>query len=136
MTRRCVLLSIKPVFAALMYAGKKKFEYRRSQARILPGDTVLMYESSPLSLLTGWFTAGRVIIGSADQLPALEEESDIRQAVADYLKGARACTAIEVTEPHRWSNPLPLTTVLPGRRPVQSYAFVEVEEHGLFCRHQ
>ncbi len=136
MVRKCVLLSIKPDYASLMYAGRKRFEYRRIHARIHSGDTILMYESSPTSRLTGWFTAGQVVIGAPDQLQRLEDEPAIRRAVADYLEGARTCTAIEVIEPHKWTVPRSLTAVLPGRRPVQSYAFVEVEENGLFCDYQ
>lgn len=135
MSRRCVLLSIKPTYAAWMYEGRKRFEYRRMKVSVRRGDTILMYESAPVSRLTGWFTAGQVIVDIPDKLQTLEADLVVRRAVAEYLNAARIGTAIEVTNPQKWHAPRVLTDVFPGRRPVQSYAFVEVEDDGLLCDH-
>lgn len=119
-----VLMSIRPVLAEAIYRGTKLFEYRRVSARIRPGDRVLVYESRPMSCVSGEFRAGHVLKGPPSQLAALEPDPDIRALVEHYLRGTAAATAIEVLSPRRWDACVALSEFSPGTRPPQSYTFL------------
>ena len=50
-----IILSIKPKYAALIYSGKKTWEFRKSFAKSYPIDRVWLYETKPISKITGCF---------------------------------------------------------------------------------
>ena len=52
---KVLVLSIKPEYAAKIYSGEKRFEFRKAPPRNLNA-TYLIYESSPVSKITGYVT--------------------------------------------------------------------------------
>ena len=57
------LLSIKPKYGYAILDGKKKFELRKCIGKpINTGDLVVMYFSTPVKAIMGYFIAGKVII--------------------------------------------------------------------------
>lgn len=130
---RLVVMSIRPRFAKAIYSRTKQFEFRRVRTQLRSGDLVLVYESAPVSYLTGQFHVGKVVIGSPTDLIELEAEGTSRVAVQHYLLGAQVASAIEVLDPVRWREKVCFNEFLPGYRPPQSYAFVMERVNGVFC---
>jgi predicted transcriptional regulator len=95
-------LSIRPNFASALYDGSKRFEYRRRRVRLATGDRVLVYESAPVSAVTGEFSVGEVRSGAPDQL-VTESGVTLHGQEALYLHGAKTASMIEARNPVRWN---------------------------------
>jgi predicted transcriptional regulator len=122
---RTLLVSIRPAFAAAAYAGLKRFEYRRVQMNARRGDRILVYESRPISKITGEFRVGSVIVAPVRILRHLEPDPGLRHLVSAYLRGATVGTALEICAPNRWSEPShPHAFFGREMRPPVSYQFV------------
>jgi predicted transcriptional regulator len=121
-----IIMSLRPIFAEAIYQGLKHFEFRRVKVKIHGGDHVFIYESAPISCLTGEFYVGRVVTGNPNQVLNLEATLSSKIAAEQYLWGAKIATAIEVLLPQRWRQPKPLQAIAPGCRPPQSYTFIRV----------
>src|ERR1035437_3506082 len=61
MNNHALLISIRPRFAEMIFAGSKTVELRRVCPRISSGDLALVYVSSPTKELQGAFEVGKVI---------------------------------------------------------------------------
>jgi predicted transcriptional regulator len=122
--RTRVLISLKPEFAALIYCGSKKVEFRRGRMRVVPGQPVLIYETRPIAAVTGGFTIGRVLIGDPLSVAANEQDEAMRQRIVEYLKGATIATALEIENSYRLASPAALDVVTTLKRAPQSYAFI------------
>ena len=61
MNHRAVLMSIKPQYADMIFAGTKKVELRRVCPKIEQGDLVLVYVSGPRMALVGGFVVDGII---------------------------------------------------------------------------
>ncbi len=125
MGTRAILVSIRPDFAAAVYTGLKRFEYRRVRMNVRRADRVLVYECRPISKITGEFLAGRLIFAPVRVLTDLEPDPELRRLVSAYLRGASVGTAIEICAPKRWPRPCDLKTFF--RRdiaPPVSYRFL------------
>lgn len=121
---RDVIMAIRPALAASIYSGEKCFEFRRVRVNIRSGDRVLIYESSPVSRLTGEFVVGRLVVGTPYQVTTLERNHASRDAVRIYLLGARRASAIEILCPRRWASAIALSRVSANLRAPQSYVFL------------
>lgn len=62
-----VILSIKPVFANAIFAGLKKVEFRKSLFKENI-DCVLVYSSSPIKRIIGYFTIKQIVKDSPQRL--------------------------------------------------------------------
>jgi predicted transcriptional regulator len=67
-----VLLSIKPEFAEMIFAGTKRFEFRRSIFKNPDVKTIVVYASSPVRKVIGEFEIEAII---NDKLIALWEQT-------------------------------------------------------------
>src|SRR4051812_24384808 len=56
-----VLLSIKPEFANMIFAGTKKFEFRRAIFRNEEVKTVVVYASAPTKKIIGEFEIEKIL---------------------------------------------------------------------------
>lgn len=64
MSRKVVILSIKPKYARMIYDGIKRWEFRKAPPPV-PG-WVLLYESAPVSAVTGTVYLGARIQGESE----------------------------------------------------------------------
>jgi predicted transcriptional regulator len=129
-----LLFSIKPRFAAYIYEGTKQVELRRARPkRLKAGSIVLLYESSPTSLVTGYFTVRNVVEASicdiwdaSSALAALSEE-EFRQ----YYRGRPYGVAIFVKDVVQLTQPVSLDEMgpIPGAiAPPQSYRYLRLHD--------
>ena len=102
---RIFLLSIKPKYGNAILEGKKKYELRKCVSSVVrPGDLVIMYFSSPVKAIIGYFTAGNVIVSTPEELR--KRLSSMRDTGIDeedwmYVYGFRKVMAIEVRNPRK-----------------------------------
>lgn len=110
MASRKLLISIKPRFAALIFNGTKTVELRRQQPRVTTGDTVVVYESSPVMHVTG-----TAIVKAVESDTPRAIWLRFRKAVGiskreydAYFDGADQAVAIHLESPSPLSEPVSL----------------------------
>ncbi|RUN76458.1 hypothetical protein EJC47_10805 [Sphingomonas sp. TF3] len=117
-----LLFSVKPHYAAAIFEGRKVFEYRRSPPRrYLPG-VALIYETLPVSAVTGAVKVEEPFSLQANDIAELEPD------IAAYLAGARAPCAIPILVAKRFGTPIPFRALLArGVRAPQSWTYVATD---------
>ncbi|MEI9888011.1 MAG: hypothetical protein WDN08_16210 [Rhizomicrobium sp.] len=121
-----LLLSLKPRYAAAIFDGRKRFEFRRLAPRCAAPIAAYVYETMPCGRVTGSVTVTRIVTGSEAELLALLAPDD--PLLADYrayLAGARRPCALALARPVRFAAARPLAALLgAGARPPQSFCYV------------
>jgi predicted transcriptional regulator len=99
-----LLLSIKPVFAAAIYAGNKIYEFRRAvPRRAIPGPA-LIYETMPVGRVTGWTHITEAIPMVPNEAGELANPQDpFAGGYVYYLTGARSPCALALGFVSRFS---------------------------------
>lgn len=126
-----VLLAIKPKYAEAIYAGAKRWEFRKAPPPV-PG-WVFLYESAPVSAITGKVFLGAKIQGEPDVVwgfartqKTIGGSVGITQKVfQDYVGKASSVAACACFFAKKWPDPIPLTT---GVRPPQNWGRYFVQE--------
>jgi predicted transcriptional regulator len=123
---RCVaLFSIHPRFADAILRGEKRVEFRR---RGPSRDTafVIVYATSPVKRVVGWFRVGgieaeapRALWARFGGVGGVELDEFDR-----YYEGRDVGTAITVAEPAALTEPLQLSSVAGLTNPPQSFQYV------------
>ena len=129
MGKRWLLISVKPEYAARMFAGKKTAELRRIRPAVERGDWVLVYASSPRKAILGAFQVETTLERSPDDLWKICGESAAvsREAFDKYFAGSRLAFAILMARIQPFPEPLQLEQIrehLPTFHPPQSYAYL------------
>ena len=133
-----LLISVKPRYSALMFAGEKRTELRRVKPRVGFGDIVLVYESSPTMAMVGYVVVDSLSQGSPDGLwKTIGHESGIRKCEFNqYFKGADTAYGINFSTIHRLSSPVTLPELrlsINHFKPPQSYHYISAENALLLC---
>lgn len=120
-----VLLSIKPEYAQRIFAGAKKFEYRRAIFKNPTVRTVVVYVSSPVCKVVGEFTIGKIICDAPMTLwQKTKDFSGIdRDKFFNYFADKKKGYAIEILNPVRYSRTRSLMLNY-GCHPPQSFVYV------------
>ncbi|GAB6946571.1 hypothetical protein JCM16161A_07010 [Vulcanisaeta sp. JCM 16161] len=99
-------MSLKPRFADEILTGRKKCEVRTFISPISKGDTVLVYYSSPVKAVKGYFIAGdSIIIRPSELMDILNNRcgsmprDNIEYVVTRYLRSRRRILILEVENP-------------------------------------
>jgi predicted transcriptional regulator len=118
-------LSIKPEFANAIFAGKKRFEFRRVVFK-QPVDVVVVYASSPVQQVIGEFDVEQIVSESVEELwESTKEWAGIdRQRFFDYFEDKDTGFAIEIGEFRLYEEPLCLDRHL-GVKPPQSFQYLD-----------
>lgn len=117
------MMSIRTWHADRIYAGAKRFEFRRRRPRFSPGLKVYVYEPTPVRSVTGFFLVDTLVDIDGVDLCELEDDGGERRFVESYLRDACRPTAIGVTQPRRLDKPVSLQTFGVKFAP-QSYVFI------------
>lgn len=96
------LLSIKPEYADLILRGEKEVEFRRTVFRNPSAvDRVIMYASSPVQRILGFFSFSNVVEAGPEELwsrfKGVSGVTDREQFMA-YFRGKETGYAIEIEE--------------------------------------
>jgi predicted transcriptional regulator len=125
-----LFLSIKPTFASKILRGAKTIELRRVRPNVTPGDTVLIYSSSPEMALLGSAWVEEILGGAPRDLwSQVKDQAGVsRQEYDEYFSGASMAIGIRLGSVQRLSRPIPLRELRerwPWLRPPQSYRYVD-----------
>lgn len=121
-----VLLSIKPEFAEMIFAGTKKFEFRRKVFRNPDVRTVVVYASAPIKKVIGEFEIDNII---NDQLDALWEQTKKHAGIDeayffDYFSNKDTGYAIKIKKTKKYKKALCLRKDF-NTTPPQSFMYLD-----------
>ena len=109
-----IVMAIKPKFAKAIYEGRKNWEFRKAPPPLFK--TIYLYESAPVSAITGVVVFGEAVTG----LPLAVWEivktnrcfvknlAGISLFDLEEYAGKKLVTALRVTEAARLNKPIPL----------------------------
>ena len=129
MSQHALLISIRPRFAAQIFAGAKTVELRRVKPRVMPGDLAFVYVSSPTKELQGAFEVEEVVSATPEAVwRALGGRTGVSHSeFREYFAGKELAHAIVIRR--AWK--LPIAIPLPalrkrrgGFRPPQSFHYI------------
>lgn len=121
-----VLLSIKPQFADQIFAGTKRYEFRRVIFRSDSVTTVVVYASSPVQRVIGEFCIAEILASDVKELwnktksyAGMEKEH-----FDDYFDGRATAYAIKICNPLKYKEPAKLEQLFEFNRPPQSFRYL------------
>ena len=136
---RPLLLSLKPIYADLVFSGLKTAELRRHITRHAEGSDVFIYVSSPERKLRGGFRVDKVWEGTPDMVwHEVKHLAQVDEATfASYYEGRSKAFALNIAYAWEHKHPLSLAAlrlkftsfVVP-----QSWRYLTSNEHRSFSR--
>jgi len=120
-----VLLSIKPKYADMILAGKKKYEFRRAIFKCPSVKKVVIYASSPVSKIIGEFEIDDILSLSIAELwlHTMKYSGIDKEYYDSYFYGKDIGHAIKVKSVKRYSKQKELREFNIKRAP-QSFAYI------------
>ena len=133
MSNRAVVMSIKPKYADLIFAGTKTIELRRVCPKVGPGDLVLVYVSSPRMALVGGFEVAGIVSGNPlNFCKKWQTQSGVeKETFLHYFQGAATAYGILIGRTWQFESATELKALRRrngGFHPPQSYQYVGSEE--------
>ena len=126
-------MSIKPKYADLIFAGTKTIELRRICPKVVPGDLVLVYVSSPRMALVGGFEVAGIVSGEPFAIcKKWQEHSGVeKETFLHYFQGSSTAYGILIGRTWQFESATELKALRRrkgGFHPPQSYRYVGSEE--------
>ena len=108
-----LLISLKPNYADLIFAGQKTAELRRRALTKMKGCDVFVYVTRPVMKLRGGFSVGEVWCDTPDQIwETVSDRAKVDKADFDaYYAGRSIAYALEVTDVWEYANPVGLVAL-------------------------
>ncbi|OPL11762.1 MAG: hypothetical protein AVO38_15645 [delta proteobacterium ML8_D] len=121
-----VLLSIKPKFAAAIFSGDKKFEFRKTIFKNQKIKKAYVYASSPVGLVIGEFEIEEVITSNPDSLwdETMEKAGISKEYFDNYFFGREVGYALKVGATNFYEEPKTLMEMFNIKRPPQSFMYI------------
>jgi len=129
MSKHALLLSIRPKYAQMIFAGTKTVELRRVRPSIQAGDLVLVYVSSPTKELQGAFRVGKTF----SEKPSLIwkrfgiKTGVTREEFDTYFRGKAQAHALLIEDAWTLAEPVRLACLRKekqGFHPPQSFHYI------------
>lgn len=122
-----VLLSIKPEYVERIFAGEKKYEYRRSLFKRSDIKTIVVYATKPVGKVVGEFEIDDILSGNPDSIweqtklyAGIDEDSYIK-----YFSERENGFAIGIKKAKIYKRPLELIELNPNiKYPPQSFMYI------------
>ncbi len=127
MSERPILLSLRPEYARLIYAGTKRAELRRRRPAAKLA-LVVVYETAPVSRVTGWFRVDRIETAPLSLVWRVYHDhlaiswDEFKQ----YLAGCLTPTVLTFSTRRCFRRGLPLRTSTGISRPPQSFCYLDL----------
>lgn len=121
-----VLLSIKPKYVEKIFAGIKKYEYRKKIFKNTDVNTIVIYSSNPIKKIVGEFKIKKIIKDSPQKLWELApKNTGIDRITFDkYFHLKKEGYAIEIGEIKIYKTPKSLDN-LGLKKPPQSFLYLK-----------
>lgn len=130
------LLSIKPEFGEKILEGEKQYEFRKTRFRDPSAvDKVILYASSPVQRIIGYFSFADIIKDSPEALwRRFKEHSGIdeRGRFMEYFSGKQTGYAIEIEDVTPLREPLDPRDYVEEFHAPMSYSYVYGEFESQF----
>lgn len=136
---RPLLLSLKPVYADLVFSGLKTAELRRHITRDVEGRDVFIYVSSPEQKLRGGFRVDKVWEGTPDAIwREVKHLAGVDEATfASYYEGRSRAFALSIAYAWEHKHAVSLSDLrkrFAGFVVPQSWRFLTAGEHRSFSK--
>jgi len=106
-----LVFSIRPVYLAMFFDGRKRFEFRTRRPSVASGDVVLLYETAPTSAIVATAVVGVVYDGTPARVWELAGSvGGITKAQFDLYFGDRVRAVAVELELTRLTSSVPLPT--------------------------
>jgi predicted transcriptional regulator len=120
------LLSIRPVHAENIFAGRKKFEFRRKVFARSDVRSVLVYSTRPVGKLVGEFEVAEILQASPSDL---WKETHLGAGITeryffDYFDGCKLAFAIKIGNVRRFRRSINPRDLIADFSPPQSFMYV------------
>lgn len=121
-----VLLSIKPEYVDRIFAGTKRYEFRRRPFTNRTVKTVVVYATKPVGKIVGEFDVETIIGQPPEDLwSETAAFSGISRDFFDsYFDGRRIAYALKIGDVRPYSVPIAPEAVMENFTPPQSYMYV------------
>ncbi|ACD52060.1 ASCH domain-containing protein [Clostridium botulinum] len=122
-----VLLSIRPEYVKRIFAGEKKYEYRRSLFKRNDVETIVVYATKPIGKVVGEFQIGDII---EDDPMIIWERTKLYSGIRkkdymDYFKKRDKGFAISIKNIFMYDTPLELKELNPEIKTApQSFRYI------------
>ena len=120
-----VLLSIKPEFVEKIFAGTKKYEFRKSLFRRRDVKFVVIYASAPIKRVVGEFEIDEIL---SDDVDTIWERTKMYSGISkefynSYFKNRKTANAIQIGHLIRYEKTKPLSEYHINQAP-QSFCYI------------
>jgi predicted transcriptional regulator len=121
-----VLLSIKPEFVEKIFAGEKRYEFRKSAFKNREVKTVVVYATQPIGKLVGEFDVREIVVGTPSEIwERTQDAAGISQEFFDaYFHGRRCAFALAIENVQEYAEPKPPSDLYENFVAPQSYMYV------------
>lgn len=121
-----VLLSIKPEFAASIFSGDKKFEFRKAIFKNVSVRKAYVYASRPIGLVIGEFEIKEIISSDPESLwKETMNAAGISKVFFDkYFDGRHVAHALRIGAAICYKKPKTLMEMFSINRPPQSFMYI------------
>lgn len=122
-----VILSIKPKYVEQIINGKKKYEFRRKIFKEQHIGHIIVYSSSPVKKVVGYFTIQEIYSEHPKNLWSnYRKYSGIsKKEFLRYFKNSKNGYAIEINQFILFKNPVELSDIGINNGPPQSYMYIK-----------
>lgn len=119
-----MLLSINPEYVQKIFAGTKKYEFRKVRCRS-DVDSILIYETAPTMKVVGEAKIKRIITGTLSEIwQETKSSSGIKKSFFDLYYRNRKCAVVyELEEVTRYAVPQNLNSYGISQAP-QSFRYI------------
>ena len=120
-----VLLSIKPEFVEKIFAGTKKYEFRKSLFSRSDVKIVVIYASAPIKRVVGEFEIDDIL---SDDVNTIWERTKMHSGISrefynTYFKNRKTANAIQIGHLIRYEETRPLSDYNINQAP-QSFCYI------------
>ncbi|EGQ9919642.1 ASCH domain-containing protein [Vibrio parahaemolyticus] len=124
-----VLLSIKPEFVERIFAGEKKFEYRKAIFRRSGVEKVIIYSTLPEGKVVGEFSIDKILTDTPQKIwSQTQTKSGInKEFFDDYFDGRTEAHAIKIGNVRKYINPFKLADMKEKVSAPQSFKYLSCE---------
>lgn len=136
-----ILLSIKPEYAAMIYAGEKKLEFRTNIPRKynLNEDYIFLYETAPIFAVTGWIKVDSYInvnkILNGDRKDLKKMIINYGRLTIEQIKSYKPNLQLwgwHIADAYKFRN-YSITRFSPNERPPQSWCYTRAKIESNIC---
>ena len=120
-----VLLSIKPEFVEQIFAGTKKYEFRKSMFKRDDVKSVIIYASSPVRKIVGEFEIAGILSSDIDLIWDITKEySGISRTYYDsYFQERKIANAVQIGRITKFEQPKNLSDYNINKAP-RSFCYI------------